>query len=115
VFSAADARGVRPALMDRWFTSATDGGYEALPALRALCRFEVGDLLRVQPRPGAFDLVLCRNTVIYFNNEVRDALHARLAVALRPGGYLVVGASERVADPAGIGLALTHPFTYRKT
>jgi chemotaxis protein methyltransferase CheR len=115
IFSAADARSVAPKLMDTWFTKLPDGRFEALPALRAVCRFEVGDLLRVQPRSGAYDLVLCRNTVIYFNDEVRDALHARLATALRPGGYLVVGATERVADPAGIGLAPTHPFTYRKT
>jgi chemotaxis protein methyltransferase CheR len=57
---------------------------------------------------------MCRNTVIYFIDEVRDALHARLATALRPGGYLVVGAAERVADPSAIGLVSTHPFTYRK-
>jgi chemotaxis protein methyltransferase CheR len=114
VFSAADARSVKPGLMDTWFAKQPDGRYEALPALRALCRFEVGDLLRVQPRPAAYDLVMCRNTVIYFNDEVRDALHARLVTALRPGGYLVVGATERVSDPAGIGLAPTHPFTYRK-
>jgi chemotaxis methyl-accepting protein methylase len=31
-----------------------------------------------------YDLVLCRNTVIYFNEDVREALHARLATALRP-------------------------------
>jgi chemotaxis protein methyltransferase CheR len=115
VFSAADARSVKPGLMERWFTKLPDGRFEAVPELRAITRFEVGDLLCVQPRAGAFDLVLCRNTVIYFNDDVRDALHARLATALRPGGYLVVGASERVADPAGIGLAPTHPFTYRKT
>jgi chemotaxis protein methyltransferase CheR len=114
VFSAADARAVKPGLMGKWFTKRPDGGYEAQPALRALCRFEVGDLLRVRPRPAAYDLVMCRNTVIYFNDEVRDALHARLVTALRPGGYLVVGATERVSDPAGIGLAPTHPFTYRK-
>ena len=114
VFSAADARAVKPGLMGTWFTQRPDGSYEALPALRALCRFEVGDLLRVRPRPAAYDLVMCRNTVIYFNDEVRDALHARLVTALRPGGYLVVGATERVSDPAGIGLAPTHPFTYRK-
>jgi len=114
VFSAADARAVKPGLMDTWFTRRPDGRFEAKPALRALCRFEVGDLLRVQPRAAAYDLVMCRNTVIYFNDEVRDALHARLVTALRPGGYLVVGATERVSDPAGIGLAPTHPFTYRK-
>jgi chemotaxis protein methyltransferase CheR len=115
IFSAADARSVAPKLMDTWFTKLPDGRYEALPALRAVCRFEFGDLLRVQPRPRAYDLVMCRNTVIYFTDEVRDALHARLATALRPGGYLVVGATERVTDPAGIGLTPTHPFTYRKT
>jgi len=114
VFTAADARSVAPGLMAKWFTKRPDGSYEALPALRALCRFEVGDLLRVRPRPGAYDLVMCRNTVIYFNDEVRDALHERLVTALRPGGYLVVGATERVSDPAAIGLAPTHPFTYRK-
>ena len=114
VFSAADARSVKPALMEKWFTALPGGGYQAKPELRAIARFEVGDLLRFQPRPGAYDLVLCRNTVIYFNDDVRDALHGRLASALRPGGYLVVGAAERVSAPAGIGLAPTHPFTYRK-
>ena len=114
IFSAADARSVKPGVMDRWFAKRPDGGYEALPALRAITRFEVGDLLRVQPRAGAYDLVMCRNTVIYFNDEVRDALHARLAHALRPGGYLIVGATERVSSPAEIGLSPTHPFTYRK-
>jgi chemotaxis protein methyltransferase CheR len=114
IFTAADARSVKPGLMDKWFTKLPDGRFQAKPELRAITRFEVGDLLRVQPRPGAYDLVMCRNTVIYFNDEVRDALHARLVTALRPGGYLIVGATERVADPAGIGLAPTHPFTYRK-
>jgi len=115
IFTAGDARSVAPALMDTWFTRLPDGRFEAVPALRAMCRFEVGDLLRARPRAGAYDLVMCRNTVIYFNDEVRDALHARLATALRPGGCLVVGATERVADPARIGLVPTHPFTYRKT
>jgi len=115
VFTAGDARSVDPGVMDRWFTKRPDGMFEARPELRRMCRFEVGDLLRVRPRPATYDLVMCRNTVIYFNDEVRDALHARLATALRPGGCLVVGATERVADPARIGLVPTHPFTYRKT
>jgi chemotaxis protein methyltransferase CheR len=114
-FSAADARATPPGVMERWFTPLPGGGYEAVPSLRAMTRFEVGDLLRAQPRAGAYDLVMCRNTVIYFNDEVRDALHARLVTALRPGGYLVVGATERVTDPQAIGLVPTHPFTYRKS
>jgi chemotaxis protein methyltransferase CheR len=90
---------------DRWRPTAE---------LRALVAFERGDLLRLRPPAGVYDLVLCRNTVIYFNEEVRDALHARLAAALRPGGVLVVGATERVNAPEAVGLRSTAPFTYRK-
>ena len=79
-----------------------------------MVRFEAGDLLRVRPRAGAYDLVLCRNTAIYFSEDVRDELHARLAAALRPGGVLMVGATERVADARPSASSPTHPFTYRK-
>ena len=115
IFSAADARSVRPGLMDKWFEKLPDGRFQAKPELRALTRFEVGDLLRVQPRPRAYDLVMCRNTVIYFTEEVRDALHERLVTALAPGGYLVVGTSERVANPAALGLTSPFHFIYRKS
>jgi len=113
VFSKADARGVPAADLRRWFVPEGDG-YRAVEELRALVRFEQGDLLRLRPRPGSYDLVMCRNTAIYFSEPVRDDLHARLAASLRPGGVLVVGATERVADPRGVGLAPIHPFTYRK-
>jgi chemotaxis protein methyltransferase CheR len=115
IFTPGDARATPPGVMGKWFTQLPDGRYEAKPELKALTRFEVGDLLRVRPRPAAYDLVMCRNTVIYFNDEVRDALHARLAQALRPGGYLTIGATERVSAPQAIGLTPTHPFTYRKS
>ncbi len=82
--------------------------------MRRLCTFEQGDLLRMRPRAGSYDLVLCRNTVIYFTPDVRDALHARLAQALRPGGRLIVGATERVAEPDALGLVAEAPFLYRR-
>ena len=76
--------------------------------------FEVGDLLRMPVQPASLDLVMCRNTVIYFTEEVRDALHARLVESLKPGGHLIVGTSERVADPRGLGLTSPFHFIYRK-
>jgi chemotaxis protein methyltransferase CheR len=97
-FNSDDARDAPAAEMKRWFDPEPDGGWRAKAELRAMARFEAGDLLRMRVKPAEYDLVLCRNTVIYFNEEVRDALHARLADALRPGGYLVIGATERVAQ-----------------
>lgn len=112
-FSREDARDAPRGLLAKWFDVA-DGGHVAGAALKARTRFEVGDLLTMRCPAGAHDLVLCRNTVIYFTEDVRDALHARLAGSLRPGGYLVVGATERVANAASMGLVPAHPFTYRK-
>jgi chemotaxis protein methyltransferase CheR len=112
-FTEEDARTApRPALARSF--NAVPGGFAAKPELKAMTSFEVGDLLRIRPKRAAFELVLCRNTVIYFNETVRDALHARLAESLRPGGYLMVGSTERVTDAASIGLEAAHPFTYRK-
>jgi chemotaxis protein methyltransferase CheR len=114
-FSVEDARTAPKALLQRWFVPADEGGWQAKPELMRMARFEVGDLLRMPIRKGSYDLIMCRNTVIYFTEEVRDALHARLADALAPGGYLVVGTSERVADPAALGLTSPFHFIYRKS
>jgi chemotaxis protein methyltransferase CheR len=113
VFSSEDARGVAVADMERGFDRVPEG-WRAKDALRRMCQFELGDLLRLHPRAASHDLIMCRNTVIYFAEPVRDELHARLAKALRPGGYLIVGATERVAAAADLGLRMAHPFIYRK-
>lgn len=112
-FSEADARAAPPAALRRWFEP--DGaGWRAGPALRTVVRFQAGDLLRDRVPSEAYDLVLCRNVVIYFTDPVREDLHRRLAESLRPGGYLVIGSTERVTSPAEFGLLPVHPFIYRK-
>jgi|tagenome__1003787_1003787.scaffolds.fasta_scaffold20653491_2 chemotaxis protein methyltransferase CheR len=112
-FSTEDARDMPPAQRARWFTER-DGMLHADPKLKALCRFEAGDLLTMRFPRQAYDLVLCRNTVIYFTPDVKDALHARIAEALVPGGFFMVGSTERISDAAALGLQIAHPFVYRK-
>ena len=113
-FTVEDARTAPPALLKKWFDPADEGGWQAKSELLRMTRFEVGDLLRMPVQTGRYDLIMCRNTVIYFTEEVRDALHPLLATALTPGGYLVVGTSERVADPRALGLESPFHFIYRK-
>jgi chemotaxis protein methyltransferase CheR len=108
-FTPEDARGAPRRSVERFFP-----GGQATDELRRMVSFETGDLLRMPVPRERYDLVLCRNTVIYFTEEVRDALHERLVDALKPGGYLVVGTSERVADPRGLGLTSPFHFIYRK-
>jgi chemotaxis protein methyltransferase CheR len=113
LFSDDDARTAPDKLLKVGF-DRIDGGWRAKLELRKMTRFDVGDLLQTQPRTAGYDLILCRNTVIYFSEPIRDELHARLASGLRPGGYLVIGSTERVSQPASLGLSMTHPFIYRK-
>jgi chemotaxis protein methyltransferase CheR len=112
-FTIEDARSAPPAQLKRWFDREPDG-WRAKPELRLLTRFDTGDLLNDRVQSGRFDLVLCRNVVIYFTEPVRDALHHRLVDSLRPGGYLMVGSSERVAEPRSLDLECPAPFIYRK-
>jgi chemotaxis protein methyltransferase CheR len=113
VFSLEDARAAPATAMERFFERTQDG-WRAKRQLRAMTRFALGDLLKTAPGASTYDLVMCRNTVIYFADPMRDELHARLAHVLRPGGYLVIGATERVSDPASLGLTTVHPFILQK-
>jgi chemotaxis protein methyltransferase CheR len=113
VFSEDDARTAPEKLMNIGFERVEEG-WRAKLNLRAMARFDAGDLLQMRLRPAVYDLILCRNTVIYFAEPIRDELHARLTDALRPGGYLVIGSTERVSNPSALGLAMKHPFIYRK-
>ena len=51
----------------------------------------------------------------YYTEADMHALHERLVKALAPGGYLIVGTSERVADPRALGLTSPFHFIYRKS
>jgi two-component system, chemotaxis family, CheB/CheR fusion protein len=73
----------------------TDGEYEVAPYIRAMTVFGEHDLGQRAPFPR-IDLVLCRNVLIYFTQELqRRALHL-FAFSLRDGGYLALGKSESV-------------------
>ena len=90
-------------------------GDTAMPATaRARVRWEQRDLTRDGAPPGRWRLVLCRNLAIYLSRSAKRALHETLAEALAPGGVLMVGRSERIADPGGLGLSRIAPHTYRR-
>jgi chemotaxis protein methyltransferase CheR len=81
---------------------------------RPVLRWERRDLLREPPPPGTFDLVLCRNVVIYFEPPAQRFVYAKLAAALRPGGVLMLGTCEQMLAPGQFGLVAAGPHLYRK-
>jgi chemotaxis protein methyltransferase CheR len=86
-------RGLGVAQMVSFFEE-TRTGWRATEALRKMVRFEAHNLLDQPPEPGRFDLVLCRNVLLYFDRATRERAFLRLASALAPDGLLMLGAGE---------------------
>jgi chemotaxis protein methyltransferase CheR len=96
-------------LQERYFQQKEDG-YYVDPKLQAWVNFRQHNL-----QQGGFlqryDLLLCRNVIIYFTNEAKQALYRNLALSLRPGGILFVGGAEFINNPEQYGLrSLSGPF-----
>jgi len=104
-------RGLGITQMIRWFEEC-DNGWRAIEPLRRTVRFQVQNLLEPPPHPGTFDIVLCRNVLLYLNSERRAQVFDRIANAMAPDGWLMMGAGETVigqtrrleADPDARGL-----------
>lgn len=81
---------------------------------RKLLRFQELNLLGPWPFRGLFDVIFCRNVVIYFDAPTRSELWRRLAERLVPGGWLFVGHSETIEKAASIGLVPAGITQYRR-
>ena len=79
----------------RWFEEAGDG-WRAVEELRKSTRFQVHNLLEPHPHPGDFDIVLCRNVLLYLTSEKRMLAFERIASAMAADGWLMLGAGETV-------------------
>ncbi len=66
------------------------------------------------PMRGPFDVIFCRNVVIYFDKPTQENLWQRFAQIIAPGGYLMVGHSERLSGPALAAFEPDGITTYRR-
>ncbi|ADB53918.1 CheR family methyltransferase [Conexibacter woesei] len=102
-------------LLEENLVRARRADLDVPPEIRMRLRWEQRDLVTAPPPPGSWRLVLCRNVAIYFTPAARTQLEHTLASALAPGGVLLLGRSERLRDPAALGLVPAGPNAYRRT
>ncbi len=86
-------RGLPIADVLRWF-EPTGGNWRIAQELRALTTFKVDNLLEPTAATGKFDLILCRNVLLYFTPELRSHALSRMARLSRPDTLLILGAGE---------------------
>jgi chemotaxis protein methyltransferase CheR len=95
-------RGLPIHLLVKYFTQAGEQ-WQIAPELRSMVQFRPINLLKDFSALGSFDLVFCRNVLIYFDQETKTDLLTRMARQILADGYLVLGAAETV-------VGLTHAF-----
>lgn len=108
VYEQEVLRDIPPQLLQKHFTCVQPKPpriYQVNDNVKTMVRLARLNLMEAWPMKGAFDVIFCRNVMIYFDKPTRQELVNRFWEFLQPGGYLFVGHSESLA-------ALSHKFRY---
>ena len=100
VYSRDRVSEMTPALLKKYFCPAIENAqkaYQVRDFIREKVNFARLNLVEAWPMKGRFDVIFCRNVMIYFDKHTQERLIARLAAQLAPGGYLFIGHSESLA------------------
>jgi chemotaxis protein methyltransferase CheR len=111
----AIGRGLSPERQKTFFTQSTNAGWQIRPQLKTMVEFKELNLLE-RYTLGKFDVVFCRNVLIYFSGDLKKDILTRMHATLNPGGYLILGASESLNGlPHLYEMVQCHPgIIYRK-
>lgn len=112
IYLERSLRDVPKACRTRYFQQS-HGAYAVSDTLKKAVTFRQGNLLYDKFESG-FDLIVCRNVMIYFTEEAKHQLYHKFAGALKPGGLLFVGSTEQIFSPAQYGFETADTFFYRR-
>jgi chemotaxis protein methyltransferase CheR len=113
-FTPRQLDGVPAGELHRHFREVSGEEMEVGADLRAMIRFRPLNLIADWPFRGAFDVIFCRNVVIYFDAATQAALWPRFHRALAQDGVLFIGHSERLDPSAAKGFVSIGVTSYRK-
>jgi chemotaxis protein methyltransferase CheR len=111
-YTAYDVRNVPPLYITKYFTK-NESGYWVVEKLKKKIIFQHHNMLNDRFETN-FDLIVCRNVIIYFSEPVRDDLYRKFYNSLKPNSILFLGGSEVVLRPSQQGFSIMHPAFYRK-
>ena len=104
---------VPPPWMEKHFAPLGQELFQVKAPIRDRVQFSRYNLIEDAFDEG-YDVILCRNVVIYFSPETKAKLYEKFFKALAPGGYLMVGSTEQIFEYRKLGLESAGPFLYRR-
>ena len=113
IYTADEIKAMRADRKVKYFTKTPEGKFAIKPEIKNAVEFRRHNLLKDRFENG-FDLILCRNVVIYFTEEAKAELYKNFFNALKPGGILFVGGTESILNARQIGYTTYKPFFYQR-
>ncbi len=113
VYMENEIKSLSPERRKKYFDVLPDNKFAVKEDIKRCIEFKRHNLLK-DPFEKGFDLILCRNVVIYFTEEAKDQLYTRFFEALKPGGILFVGATEAILNFRKMGYTSYQPFFYQR-
>lgn len=108
----SEVKNVKKEYMDKYFKIIGDK-YIIDSKIKNMVTFKKHDLI-LERYENNFDLIVCRNVVIYFNQDVKNEIYKKFSSSLRKGGLLFVGATESIYNYRDFGFEKASTFIYKK-
>lgn len=112
VYEAKEIANVPEDLKKKYFTKEGDR-FKISNEIKSRVNFRKSDLLR-DPYPTDYHLIVCRNVMIYFTEEAKDAIYRKFFRALAPDGVLFIGSTEQIINYKEIGYIRANSFYYER-
>jgi chemotaxis protein methyltransferase CheR len=112
IYPERSLKDVPPPILKAYFEPSGES-FAVIEEIKKQVTFAKGNLLSDRFDSG-YDLIVCRNVIIYFTDQAKHELYHKFAKSLRTGGLLFVGATEQIFTPGLYGLESVDTFFYRK-
>jgi chemotaxis protein methyltransferase CheR len=111
-FTAGEIKNVKPEYIKKYFPKKEDK-FIIASKIRNMVTFKKHDLI-LDSYEKNFDLIVCRNVVIYFNQDIKNEIYKKFSDSLKKGGLLFVGATESIYNYKDYGFEKASTFIYKK-
>ena len=112
LYNAKSIAGVPEDMKKKYFTQVGTS-YQIANEIKRCVEFKEHNLLK-DVYPKDFDLILCRNVVIYFTDEAKDMIYAKFYESLKKQGVLFIGSTEQISNYKDLGFERLSSFYFQK-
>ena len=99
--------------MKKKYFTQVGASYKIADEIKKCVEFKEHNLLK-DPYPSGYDLILCRNVVIYFTDEAKDMIYANFFKSLKNKGVLFIGSTEQIGNYKELGFDRLSSFYFQK-